>query len=89
MSKPTAGALLAAENGGTEIIMRDSDGAVFIRQDVAERVIRKLQRQLADTERALACCGHTLRGSYAERALARCAQDLKRSYANRSCDPGT
>lgn len=38
----TARSLLATENKGTEVITRDSDGAVFIRQDVAERVIEKL-----------------------------------------------
>lgn len=37
--KTTAGKLLAAENGGTEVIVRDSDGAVFVRQDVAERAM--------------------------------------------------
>ena len=36
-----AAALLAAENRGTEIIQR-SDGAIFIRQAVAEAVIAKL-----------------------------------------------
>ena len=41
-AETTAAALLAAENGGTEVIARDSDGAVFVRQDVAERVIERL-----------------------------------------------
>ena len=46
-SQTTAGALLAAENHGTEVIVRDSDGAVFVRRDVAERVIDRLQTEIA------------------------------------------
>ena len=41
ISQTTARKLLAAENHGTEVIVRDSDGAVFVRQDVAERVITR------------------------------------------------
>ncbi len=44
-STTTAGQLLAAENRGTEVIVRDSDGAVFVRQDVAEQVITRLTNE--------------------------------------------
>lgn len=43
----TAGRLLAIENSGTEVIVR-SDGAVFVRQDVAEAVIDRLRGALSE-----------------------------------------
>ena len=50
-NQTTAGKLLAAENGGTEVIVRDSDGAVFVRQDVAECVIERLRATLREIRR--------------------------------------
>ena len=49
-----ARAALAAENAGTEVIIRESDGAVFIRQDVAERVGHKARAEALE-EAAKAC----------------------------------
>ena len=34
--------MLAKENGGSEIIVRDSDGAIFVRQSMAEAVIARM-----------------------------------------------
>lgn len=46
--------MLAAENDGTEVITRDIDGAVFIRQDVAERVIERLRAEVVRLEEDVA-----------------------------------
>lgn len=43
----TARRLLATANQGADVITRDSDGAVFIQREVAERAINQLLHTLA------------------------------------------
>lgn len=67
MTGQTPAELLAEENNGTEILVRESDGAVFVKREVALSAISKLQWKLSEAEKALHHCGQALRGSYEAR----------------------